>query len=446
MNYVLFYRASCLTCFPRFTYLLDNTLCRTRPFSFIYYVLFLCCQFVSIVCLGLNKLLDINQILQHEWIFFIDTNFFRRYLVNSAMVKVACPRVECDYETEDLEPVIVAALLQVHATSHTSAGNAIVSRGPKLDRPKIDAGVNQETWNMFLKRWEAFRTCSGISDSMAAVQLLQCASVELSERLFKADNQLTKRSACEVLKAMQSMAVIPVARGIVRDELKKMRQANDESFRAFAARVRGKAETCSFELQATCPCPCKKQFTIDYTVEEIRDVLLAGIGCAEIKQEALIADQVEEKTINEIVAFVEKREMARSAVAGARNQSAAFTFNRSKQPASTSTHRQGGVSNQSDAFSKRNTSFKQETSRADFIACPMCNEKFRPFKRLRNGKWNKNPFKECLSCWRSLRQSSSGVQNVHLENAECAISQTSLAWDESARPQSRSESGNANLS
>ena len=367
------------------------------------------------------------------------------------MVKVACPRVECDYETEDLDPVIVAALLQVHATSHTSASNAMAGRGPKLDRPKIDVGVNQETWNMFLKRWEAFRTCSGISESMAAVQLLQCASVELAERLFKADNELTKRSACEVLQAMQSMAVIPVARGIVRDELKKMRQANDESFRAFAARVRGKAETCSFELKATCPCPCQEQFTIDYTVEEIRDVLLAGIGRAEIKQEALIADQVEEKTINEIVAFVEKREMAHSAVAEARIQSAeariqsaAFTANHNKQPVSTSTH---GVANRSVVFSKRrNTNLKQETSREDFIACPMCNEKFRPYRRLRNGKFNKNPFKECLSCWRSLRQSSS---DVHLGNAECAISQTSLAWEEATRPQpppSRSESGNANLS
>ena len=45
---------------------------------------------------------------------------------------------------------------------------------------------------------------------MAAVQLLQCASVEMYERLLKDDDDLSQRSMSEVLKAMHTVAVIPV--------------------------------------------------------------------------------------------------------------------------------------------------------------------------------------------------------------------------------------------
>ena len=410
--------------------------------------LYLCSVYIDRLC-HLNTSLSR---LHFEWLFFININF---YLIQKvAMVKVACPREDCGYETQDYEPVIVAALLQAHATTHVSAASTVGSvKSPRLDRPRIDTGVDQETWNMFLKRWDAFRVGSGIPDTVAAVQLLQCASVEMYERLLKDDDDLSQRSMSEVLKAMHTVAVIPVARGIVRNELKKLTQANDESFRAFAARVRGKAKTCAFELKVTCPCPCQKQFTIDYTVEETRDVLLAGIGSADIKQEALIADQMQEKTINELVEFVEKREMARSAVAAAQNQSAVFTANKGRH----------GVATHGVAFSKRRASFatKQATSHVpiegrhpegrngegNFIACPVCNEKFRPYRRFRNGRWNKKPFKECLSCWRSGHRRA--TPGVHLQNAECAISQTYSPPSEAggSRPSStsRSDSGNASL-
>ena len=45
------------------------------------------------------------------------------------------------------------------------------------------------------------------------------------------------------MAAMKSLAVIVVATGVIRAELVRMRQERDESFRTFAAPVRGKAET-----------------------------------------------------------------------------------------------------------------------------------------------------------------------------------------------------------
>ena len=40
----------------------------------------------------------------------------------------------------------------------------------------------------------------------------------------------------------RSLAVIPIATGVLRTELVQMKQQRDEPFRAFAANVQGKAE------------------------------------------------------------------------------------------------------------------------------------------------------------------------------------------------------------
>lgn len=85
------------------------------------------------------------------------------------MVKVTCPLPDCDFETEDLDATVVVVVLQIHASTHQS-GNPV--RGPKLDRPRINTGANQEEWNTFLRRWENFRVGSNIPDDVASVQLL----------------------------------------------------------------------------------------------------------------------------------------------------------------------------------------------------------------------------------------------------------------------------------
>ena len=54
--------------------------------------------------------------------------------------------------------------------------------------------------------------------------------------------------------------------------------------------------------------------TADYTDDEaIRDVLLSGISDADIRREAMGMDDIQSKPVNEVIAFVEGREMARNA-------------------------------------------------------------------------------------------------------------------------------------
>ena len=49
------------------------------------------------------------------------------------------------------------------------------------------------------------------------------------------------------MAVLRSLAVIPVALGVLRSELDAMIQDPDQTFRAFAAKVQGKAETCEFK-------------------------------------------------------------------------------------------------------------------------------------------------------------------------------------------------------
>ena len=110
---------------------------------------------------------------------------------------------------------------------------------------------------------------------------------------------------------MRSIAVIPVATGVSRTELFQLRQERDEPFRAFAARVRGKAETCAF----TTKCYCTK--IVNYTDHMIRDVLLHGISDMDIRREVLGVSDILETAVNEVISLVESKEMARNALPSA---------------------------------------------------------------------------------------------------------------------------------
>ena len=82
--------------------------------------------------------------------------------------------------------------------------------------------------------------------------------------MSKSDAKLKLKPVKDVLANMKSIAVIKVALGAKRAELMKLSQGHDEEFRTFAARVRGKAETCNSPRYADC-------------TENSKDVMLAGI-------------------------------------------------------------------------------------------------------------------------------------------------------------------------
>ena len=280
------------------------------------------------------------------------------------MVIVKCPASGCPFRTDDLSSEIVVSLLNIHALEH-SRPQIQASRCPKLNRPTIDVGVDEETWNVFVRRWETFKLGSDISNNTAPTQLFQCTNEALGDLLLKSDPKLTTRPIKDVLKVIRSLAVIPVARGVTRAELLQMNQSNDEPIRTFAARVRGKAETCGFTTSAKCP--CGQSIQADYTEEVIRDVILAGICDLDIRRDALSMPGIQDKATNDVIGIIESREMARNATLLS-SISAMSSYKQVKQP--------------------RPPAANQKT-----VPCPECGKPFLCFRERPGGGINKNAYK-----------------------------------------------------
>ena len=89
------------------------------------------------------------------------------------MVRIGCSFPECDYVAEHDDSAIVASLLNIHCQTHAMAAFSLAAPRPsappqpKLDRPRVDMGIEEEVWNGFIRRWEAFKIRSGIKDDMA---------------------------------------------------------------------------------------------------------------------------------------------------------------------------------------------------------------------------------------------------------------------------------------
>ena len=291
------------------------------------------------------------------------------------MVQLHCPIEGCPYVTIDGSEVVACALLAAHTPAHNVAPAPMTS-GPKLERPKIDIGVTLEQWNMFERRWDVFVNGSGINPTNSSPQLFQCASEELGNNLLKIDANVTSKPTKLLLSEMKSLAVIAVARGVLRAELFQMRQERDESFRSYAARVRGKAETCSYTTKCTC------ELTINFTDIIVRDVLIAGIADLDIRREILGIDSVLDKSLTDVITLVESREMARNALPTSSSLDAMSAFKKSKN----SLHPRHPV--------------QEHPQTAD---CPYCKEKYRLFTEGRLG-WNTKPHRQCAKCYKERRK------------------------------------------
>ena len=317
----------------------------------------------------------------------------------------------CGYSTIEGSDAVAVAQLTNHNLLHQLTGNSANAnnsaqlKGPRLERPRIDMGVDCETWNTFERRWDNFLRGSGIDANHAPIQLFQCANDSLGDALLKTDPDITSRTLDEVKKAMKLLSIIPVSRSIKRAELVVMHQSPDETFRAFAARVRGKAETCEYVISNTCTCGEIKD--VNYTNESIRDVLLAGIADLEIRREAFGEKLL---TVNDVIGFVESREVARNAIPTSSN-AAMSAFRR------TANYRQDCHVATKSVRHTATTPIAPPTAplptladRAKQAPCPDCGKHFSLFSESVRG-WNRKAHERCRDCYLVLRRQRNSSRN-----------------------------------
>ena len=106
------------------------------------------------------------------------------------MVILECRLPNCDFKTIDGSDAIVVAHVMNHnlvhqLTTSDDANTATRPRDLKLERPRIDMGVENETWNTFERRWDNLYHGSGIEAASASTQLFHCTNEALEGALLK---------------------------------------------------------------------------------------------------------------------------------------------------------------------------------------------------------------------------------------------------------------------
>ena len=259
-----------------------------------------------------------------------------------AMPEVQCPIEGCEYTTPDVDPVIAAALITAHATSHRAPyGPAQAARVEKVKRPSISSAGTTEDWQYFKSRWGGYVRATRLQGQDRVIQLLECCDDQLRKDLIRnAGGTLTEMTEEEVFAAMRKLAIRRENTMVARVALHNMKQDRGEPVRAYGARLRGQASVCKFTQQCT---GCDA--TVDYTDAMIKDVLCSGLDDTEIQMD-LLGNRNQDMTLEQVLAFVEakesgKRSASRLLVLQAVDTVASSTYKKQKRPQTKSSSPKG---------------------------------------------------------------------------------------------------------
>ena len=57
----------------------------------------------------------------------------------------------------------------------------------KMDAPKLQLGVDQQTWDQFMSRWKIFKATMGVDGGTASMWLFNCLDRDLGDEVPKAN-------------------------------------------------------------------------------------------------------------------------------------------------------------------------------------------------------------------------------------------------------------------
>ena len=136
--------------------------------------------------------------------------------------------------------------MQLHQQNvHGSADTR--QRPPKMPRPTLTQGINEEDWNVFTRQWELFCKGTYLGPCQASAQLLACCEPMLHNALFREDLRIADMSTDDILSVMKRLAVLKVALCARRAAMLSTKQDPAENVRQYALRVRGLTNVCQWQ-------------------------------------------------------------------------------------------------------------------------------------------------------------------------------------------------------
>ena len=225
------------------------------------------------------------------------------------MAGTRCPFNGCEYAVPEgtldaMAPIVFSTHALNHKTVEVSAGKVDPVR-----RPTITANGTTEAWAYFLTRWGQYATATRIAGVPRVLQLLECCDEDLRHSLTCSSRlDLADEAEDVVLAAIKRMAVRRENILCARTAIHKMIQGPDETVREFHSRLRGQANTCRYTIKRTCA--HGDELEVDYSDENVSDLLCVGLANTEIRQ-AILSDLNQDRTIEELLQFIEAREEGR---------------------------------------------------------------------------------------------------------------------------------------
>lgn len=189
-----------------------------------------------------------------------------------------CAYVVPEGTLDAMAPVILSGHTMNHRNNKPST-----ERAEKVKRPSITSAGTSATWDYFIHRWSKYSWSTKLGGQDLVIQLLECCDEQL--RIDLTRNQggsLAALPVGEVLTAIRTLAVREENVMVARVALHNMRQDREEPVRAFGARLRGQAAVCKF---IKCGCGCEA--IVDYSKENVADVLCIGLADTEIQRDLL---------------------------------------------------------------------------------------------------------------------------------------------------------------
>ena len=225
------------------------------------------------------------------------------------MAGTECPFNGCHYVVpEGTLDGMAPVLLSAHAMNHRIRG-AAGEKAEKVRRPTISSEGTTEAWTYFLSRWGHYIKATKIAAEEQVLQLLECCDERLRHDLTRnARRDLSEETVEIVLAAIKKIAVRGENVKVARVALHGMSQGQEESVRAFGARLRGQASICKYNVSQVCACGL--EVTIDYSEHNVSDLLCIGLADPTIK-EALLSDENQDRDVEQTLTFVEAREEGR---------------------------------------------------------------------------------------------------------------------------------------
>ena len=228
-------------------------------------------------------------------------------------VTVECEHAGCDKSVTAESGAVALGLLQLHQKNVHDSATATKQKPPKVERPRLSRGVSAEEFATWQKRYELWKGSTSLAAGELPCQLIACCDSDLESALIQYHSDIAEVDEAEILQRIKALAVLDVAATVRVTEMLGLKQQHGESARAFAARLRGKAQTCAFEV--TCSktgCGTKTQ----YTDQIVRYVLLAGLASTDIAREVLGTTGIDGKSLTDTLALIEAKERAARATAG----------------------------------------------------------------------------------------------------------------------------------